>query len=49
MIMGINWLEFNCVYINCFDKTMLFPKSNESMDLRFIFVGQVKMSLREEN
>lgn len=41
VILGINWLEFNHVHINCFDKNMLFLKLEKSMDLRFISTKQV--------
>ena len=39
VIFGMNLLQFNRVYINYFDKTMLFPESEESKDSRFIFVN----------
>lgn len=32
VILGMNWLEFNHVNFNCFDKTVLFPKFEESMN-----------------
>ncbi|XP_050916111.1 uncharacterized protein LOC127131222 [Lathyrus oleraceus] len=35
------------VYINFFDKTVLFTKPNESTILRLVSVGQVEMSLGE--
>lgn len=30
VILGMNWLEFNHMYINCFDKTILFLKPKEN-------------------
>lgn len=47
MILGMNFLEFNHVYINCFDKTVLFLKLKENLDSGFLSAGQVKWSLRE--
>ena len=26
IILGMNWLEFNQVHINCFEKTVIFPE-----------------------
>ena len=26
IILGMNWLEFNQVHINCFAKTIIFPE-----------------------
>lgn len=49
VILGMNWLEFNCVSINCFDKTVLFPEPEESADSKFLSIGQVDMSLMEED
>lgn len=45
VILGMNRLEFNHVYIKYFDKTVLFSEPEESMYSRFMFVGQVEMSL----
>ncbi|XP_050918518.1 uncharacterized protein LOC127135938 [Lathyrus oleraceus] len=47
VILGMNWLEFNRVYINCFDKTMLFPELEQSTYSRFMSARQAEMSLRE--
>lgn len=49
IILGMNWLEFNHVYINCFDKIVLFPKLEERTNLRLISAGQVEMSLKEND
>lgn len=46
LILGTNWLEFNRVYINYFDKTVLFPKPEESVNSIFMPAGLVEMSLR---
>ncbi|XP_050884013.1 uncharacterized protein LOC127087186 [Lathyrus oleraceus] len=45
----MNWIEFNWVYIDYFDKTVLFLELEESKDLKFMYAGQVKMSLREDD
>lgn len=37
------------MYINCFDKTMLFPEPKESANLIFMSADQVEMSLREDD
>lgn len=26
VVLGMNWLEFKCMYINCYSKTLLFPE-----------------------
>lgn len=49
VILRMNWIEFNHVYINYFDKTILFLEPEESVDMRFVFAGQVEMSLREND
>ncbi|XP_050908293.1 uncharacterized protein LOC127121912 [Lathyrus oleraceus] len=49
VILGMNLLEFNCVYINCFDKTVLFPEPEENTYSIFLHAGQVEMSLREND
>ena len=33
VILGMNWLVFNRVYINCFDKTVIFPEIEEGKSL----------------
>lgn len=49
VILGMNLLDFNHVYINFFDKTILFLVTEESGGPRFMFAGQVEMSLREDD
>lgn len=41
VILGMNWLEFNHVSINCFNNTILFPEPEESVDSRFLYGGKV--------
>lgn len=49
VILGMNWLEFNHVHINYFDKTVLFPEFEKGKYSRFIFANQVDMSLKQED
>ncbi|XP_050877191.1 uncharacterized protein LOC127080950 [Lathyrus oleraceus] len=42
-------LKLNHVHINRFDKTVLFLELGESIDSRFMYVGQVEMSLKESS
>ncbi|XP_050916680.1 uncharacterized protein LOC127131826 [Lathyrus oleraceus] len=49
VILGMNWLELNHVLTNYFDKSMQFPESKEDVDSRFLSVGPVGMSLREND
>jgi hypothetical protein len=46
-IPGMNWLEFNRVYINCFTKTVLFPEHEEERNSRFITTVQMKAATKE--
>src|SRR3954463_10980536 len=42
----MNWLEFNRVYINCFDKTVIFPEISVKEDL-FLSAKQVGESVQD--
>ncbi|XP_058784366.1 uncharacterized protein LOC131659150, partial [Vicia villosa] len=46
VILGMNWLEFNRVYINCFDKTIIFPEIGVKEDL-FLSAKQVGESVQD--
>ncbi|XP_058725792.1 uncharacterized protein LOC131597093, partial [Vicia villosa] len=46
VILGMNWLEFNRVYINCFDKTVIFPEISVKEDL-FLSAKQVGESVQD--
>src|SRR3954463_3136943 len=46
VILGMNWLEFNRVYINCFDKTVIFPEIGVKEDL-FLSAKQVGESVQD--
>ncbi|XP_058760712.1 uncharacterized protein LOC131634047 [Vicia villosa] len=46
VILGMNWLEFNRVYINYFDKTIIFPEIGVKEDL-FLSAKQVNESMQD--
>ncbi|XP_058778997.1 uncharacterized protein LOC131652998 [Vicia villosa] len=48
-ILGMYWFEFNHFHINCFDKTVMFPKPKDMADLRFMSACKVEMSLEEKD
>ncbi|XP_050876240.1 uncharacterized protein LOC127079933 [Lathyrus oleraceus] len=48
LILGINWLEFNRVHINCFDKSMLFLEFEEGEDMMFMSTKKVDESLNND-
>src|SRR4051812_23598755 len=39
IILGMNWLQFNRLHINCFTKTVIFPEE--------VNVGELKMTARQ--
>lgn len=42
VILGMNWLEFNCVHINCFSNTVMFPEMEGDGELMFVSTKQVE-------
>lgn len=44
----MNWLEFNRVHINCFDKSVLFLEFEEGEDMMFMSTKQVGESLNND-
>lgn len=46
VILGMNWLDFNRVHINCFAKTAIFPE-DENEDILFLSARQVKESVED--
>lgn len=48
VILGMNWLEFNHVHINYFDKTVMFIEIGENGELMFISAKQVYDFLKDE-
>ncbi|XP_050885333.1 uncharacterized protein LOC127089884 [Lathyrus oleraceus] len=47
VILGMNWLEFNHVQINCFDKSLSFPKFDASDEL-FVSAKQVDEFMKDD-
>jgi len=48
VIMSMEWLSYNHVLLNYFDKIMVFDDSKVSKDKMFIFANQVVTSLKED-
>lgn len=48
VILEMNWLEFNCIYINCYSKAMLFLEFMEEKDPTFISASQMREFLKDE-
>ena len=48
VILGMNWLEFNYVHINCFAKTVEFPEFGDRGELMFLSAKQVDELLEDE-
>ena len=46
MILDMNWLEYNHVFINCFDNSIIFLDSGVKNDL-FFYAKQVDESLKD--
>lgn len=47
VILGMNWLEFNHVHINCFDKSVKFLEFKENTWSSFMTARHAGMYLRE--
>ena len=45
----VDCLELSKVIIDCFDESMKILISEDETDMRFLYVGQVGMSLREND
>ncbi|XP_058775522.1 uncharacterized protein LOC131649782 [Vicia villosa] len=48
VILGMIWLEFNYVHINCYNKTLRFPKFGDNEELMLLTAKQVSECLRDE-
>ncbi|XP_058740934.1 uncharacterized protein LOC131613264 [Vicia villosa] len=48
VILGMNWLEFNHVYINCYTKTLLFLSSEEEELVGYLTTKELRALLEEE-
>jgi hypothetical protein len=46
-ILGMNWLEFNHVHINCFSKTVNFSSAEEESGAEFMTSKQLKQLARD--
>jgi len=47
VILGMNWLEFNYVHINCFSKTMRFSSAEEEGETEFLTTKQLKQLMHD--
>jgi hypothetical protein len=47
VILGMNWLEFNHVHINCFRKTVHFSSAEEEEEIEFLTTKQLKQLMRD--
>ena len=48
VILGIIWLEFNYVHINCYNKTLRFHKFGDNGELMLLSAKQVNELLEDE-
>ncbi|XP_050908927.1 uncharacterized protein LOC127122669 [Lathyrus oleraceus] len=48
IILGMNWLEFNYVHINCYNKTVRFLEFGDCGELMFLSAKQVEELLEDE-
>ena len=49
VILGMNWLEFNHVHINCFYKTVLFLEMGDDGNLMFVSAKKVEEFLKKRH
>ncbi|XP_058752732.1 uncharacterized protein LOC131625914 [Vicia villosa] len=49
VIFGMNWLEFNYVHINCYNKTLRFPKFGDNGEQMLLSAKKVNECLRDES
>jgi hypothetical protein len=47
VILGMNWLEYNHVHINCFSKTVHFSSAEEESEVEFLSTKQLKQLERD--
>ncbi|XP_050920262.1 uncharacterized protein LOC127137898 [Lathyrus oleraceus] len=48
VILGMNWLEFNHIHINCYDKIVLFPEYVEEEVSKFMSANQLEELMKDE-
>jgi hypothetical protein len=49
VILGMNWLEYNYAYINCFNKTFRFSSLEEEAETEFVTTKQLKQMMLDES
>ena len=47
VILGMNWLEYNHVHINCFSKSVYFSSVEEESEAEFLTTKQLKQLARD--
>jgi len=47
VILGMNWLEYNHVHINCFSKSVYFSSAEEEGEAEFLTTKQLKQLVRD--
>ena len=47
VILGMKWLEYNHVHINCFSKTVCFSSAEEESEAEFLTTKQLKQLARD--
>ena len=47
VILGMNWLEYNHVRLNCFSKTVHFSSAEEESEVEFLTTKQLKQLARD--
>ncbi|MCI70401.1 cellular nucleic acid-binding protein [Trifolium medium] len=48
VILGMNWLRYNKVHIDCLNRTMLFPEPTKDTNLETVTARQVKKMMNKE-
>ena len=48
VILGMNWLEYNGVSINCYNKMVRFPEVDDDGEVRFLSARQVGELVKDE-
>jgi len=47
VILGMNWLEYNHVHINCFSKSVYFSSAEEESGAKFLSTKKLKQLERD--
>ncbi|MCI23818.1 cellular nucleic acid-binding protein, partial [Trifolium medium] len=48
VILGMNWLRYNKVHIDCLNGTVVFPEPTKDANLETVTAGQMKKLMNEE-